>query len=381
MFAMTRSFVCLVGILTMACGGGGDGKCGPTDPGCGPPPPPPVDVCPNIGGNQATVPEGMIKNSAGECVNAPPNNTRDTIMPVFAPADSFDVAPVGVFVDFISTDSVSAPYSAWYVGTGLSVPKGASGRLCIRGGEKYESRCWNITASSGARFAAVLHPKCWSIRMGRFAGSTKCLSSTDLKAVVGGGDGASFYHQWVGPASLFPWGLAESHLPVKVKLADPYSAGENWSASDSALIASQIEVVNQDWGRQVLVMAGRTNDTLPAVGSITVMRKADNSLTNHGLPLGLSGVAGEFNSGRVIMAKGGLAGERNVANVSHEFLHVLGFGHTDRWVTHMYSLATEASKAKVAPDYKFTAEDVTGFQLAYAIREQAKRININLSWF
>src|ERR687897_3928183 len=35
-------------------------------------PPPPVDVCPNIAGVQTTVPPGMIKDAAGNCVNPPP---------------------------------------------------------------------------------------------------------------------------------------------------------------------------------------------------------------------------------------------------------------------------------------------------------------------
>ena len=35
-------------------------------------PPPPTDVCPNIGGNQAEVPEGMVKDEEGDCVTPPP---------------------------------------------------------------------------------------------------------------------------------------------------------------------------------------------------------------------------------------------------------------------------------------------------------------------
>ena len=35
-------------------------------------PPPPADVCPNIGGNQADVPEGMVKDEQGSCVTSPP---------------------------------------------------------------------------------------------------------------------------------------------------------------------------------------------------------------------------------------------------------------------------------------------------------------------
>ena len=35
-------------------------------------PPPPTDVCPNIDGNQATIPEGMVKDEQGNCVTPPP---------------------------------------------------------------------------------------------------------------------------------------------------------------------------------------------------------------------------------------------------------------------------------------------------------------------
>jgi uncharacterized repeat protein (TIGR01451 family) len=36
------------------------------------PPPPPVDVCPNIPGDQAEIPPGMIKDEEGNCVTPPP---------------------------------------------------------------------------------------------------------------------------------------------------------------------------------------------------------------------------------------------------------------------------------------------------------------------
>ncbi len=42
--------------------------------GCGVTPPP-VDVCPNIDGNQTEVPAGMVKDSSGNCVTPPPATT------------------------------------------------------------------------------------------------------------------------------------------------------------------------------------------------------------------------------------------------------------------------------------------------------------------
>jgi hypothetical protein len=41
--------------------------------GCTPPPPP--DQCPNIAGNQASVPTGMVKDASGNCVTPPPPPT------------------------------------------------------------------------------------------------------------------------------------------------------------------------------------------------------------------------------------------------------------------------------------------------------------------
>jgi hypothetical protein len=40
-------------------------------------PPPPTDECPNIQGNQATVPAGLIKDASGNCVTPPPPPTDE----------------------------------------------------------------------------------------------------------------------------------------------------------------------------------------------------------------------------------------------------------------------------------------------------------------
>ena len=48
---------------------------------CVTPPPPPTDVCPNIEGNQATVPAGMVKDGQGNCVTPPPRQPTPTTPP------------------------------------------------------------------------------------------------------------------------------------------------------------------------------------------------------------------------------------------------------------------------------------------------------------
>src|SRR4029079_13356928 len=52
---------------------------------CVTPTPPPTDVCPNIDGNQASVPGGLVKDEHGNCVTPsppPPTVKTDEVMDV-----------------------------------------------------------------------------------------------------------------------------------------------------------------------------------------------------------------------------------------------------------------------------------------------------------
>jgi hypothetical protein len=52
----------------------------PATVGCVPPPPVPTDVCPNIAGDQPTVPAGMVIDPDGNCVTAPPIDVCPNIL-------------------------------------------------------------------------------------------------------------------------------------------------------------------------------------------------------------------------------------------------------------------------------------------------------------
>ena len=59
----------------------------PSVENCPPPDgPPPTDVCPNIEGNQETIPEGMIKDAQGNCVTPPPPPKQVTAAATFSEA-------------------------------------------------------------------------------------------------------------------------------------------------------------------------------------------------------------------------------------------------------------------------------------------------------
>jgi uncharacterized repeat protein (TIGR01451 family) len=57
---------------TVTWNGGEDSDSASVQVGCGSTPPPPADVCPNIDGNQASIPAGMVKDAQGNCVTPPP---------------------------------------------------------------------------------------------------------------------------------------------------------------------------------------------------------------------------------------------------------------------------------------------------------------------
>jgi uncharacterized repeat protein (TIGR01451 family) len=61
---------------TVTWEGGSDSDSASVQVGCGTTPPPPTDVCPNLEGNQATIPSGMVKDANGNCVTPPPPTVR-----------------------------------------------------------------------------------------------------------------------------------------------------------------------------------------------------------------------------------------------------------------------------------------------------------------
>ncbi len=61
---------------TVTWEGGSDSDSASVQVGCGTAPPPPTDVCPNLEGNQATIPGGMVKDANGNCVTPPPPTVK-----------------------------------------------------------------------------------------------------------------------------------------------------------------------------------------------------------------------------------------------------------------------------------------------------------------
>jgi hypothetical protein len=88
----------------------------PATVGCIPPPPPPVDVCPNIAGDQPTVPAGMVVDPAGNCVAPPPADVCPNI-PGDQPTvpQGYEKDPSGNCVPIV----VEPPFIACIVSSGV----------------------------------------------------------------------------------------------------------------------------------------------------------------------------------------------------------------------------------------------------------------------
>ena len=88
-----------------------------------PPPPPPTDVCPNIPGIQETVPTGMVKDASGNCVTPPPPAPPEVDL-VIAKEDSADPISVGRTVLYTITVRNNGPGKATGVVVTDTLPAG-----------------------------------------------------------------------------------------------------------------------------------------------------------------------------------------------------------------------------------------------------------------
>lgn len=325
-------------VVALAGCGGGDG---PTPPPPPPPPPPPMPV-----------------------------RTLDTLKVAFERPDLQDSWPSDVSVTAVlATGDRTVPIVTAGAEHDLVVPTGlASFPLRINGGAKYETRTWTVQSGQGRRYAAVLHPNCWTIRTGDFSGQNVCLSRSQLTSAPGSGDSYSFFMRWNSQEVSAPWGWRADLLPAQVRLVDP-SPGGPLNSSDSLDIDSLVRRVNSATGLNLLRMGGRVTDSIPSVGSITVLKRSSSNASN-GSPWTLG--SGDILSGKMSMSPGGF-----VSRFPHEGIHVLGVGHTCLWATLMESAAACSSQYSSW----FTTKDVAGIQMAYALRAQARRINANLSYF
>ncbi|MBA3656322.1 MAG: hypothetical protein H0W69_03105 [Gemmatimonadaceae bacterium] len=358
MKAFLKGLSCL--LVCAACGGAAGGGITP--------PPPPTDVCPNIAGTQTEVPSGMIKDNAGNCVTPPPVRIKDTLTVVIGRPDTLDLLPTDIFVDAVSTDSVTVQPTAWDAGFSLIVPTGqASIKLNFRGGSKYETRSYTVAGGNGLRYARVMHPNCWKIREGSFTGQTPCLSRAALTTPSGANDPLAFLKN----GGMAPLGWAVGFIP-KVSVVDPYDAGQNWTAADIASTALIVDSLNKAHGR-ILDMGTRSADTLPTEGVIKIIRESSESYQSIAIT---NSVAGEIHSVLIHVGKNAYPDLLNT--LGHEVMHGMGEGHTCMWVTWMGSSACPSNQSTTK---WFTAQDVAGSQIKDAIRAQSKKINANLSWF
>ena len=309
---------------------------------------------------KCTKPDAANFGGPAPCKDKVVVSTKDTSIFVFASEDASAPDPIGLVVTFTAGDkSYSAPYPKWEMPLLLVVDKNiGAGTLSVDGGSDYESKSWNNVSSGDVRHAAVLHPKCWTIRVGDYAGQTSCIPSAWLKADAG--DNTSFFER--PPNSATVWGWRETLFPVHVAFNTSYTA-QNLLDADTV-----IQHINRTFGFKMAELGAMASDTIPIQGYVTVV-KSQSVVESSAYIFGTDG--NDILSGVIHIVPGSLF------SFSHELIHDLGYGHTCKWKSRM---ASSTSCPNNRSDW-FTQEDVAAIQIGQALRSQVERVQADLSWW
>jgi hypothetical protein len=198
----------------------------------------------------------------------------------------------------------------------------------------------------------VLVPTTWRIPAGTYAGRDVVIDAA--KAMQRTGRTPAFWRlvplSGLAPRRLMGW--AESDLPIHIGFNRARSV-EPVSASDSAAFWSSARQMERDLGMQFFAPA-EMRDT----ASVHVVPVEIGVQGSEGHTFIASGAAGNADDGVVLFRHSGTLHDAHV--VTHELLHLIGFGHTDAWPT--VSLPAGGTETRL------TAHDVAYVQLAYRLR-------------
>ncbi len=215
----------------------------------------------------------------------------------------------------------------------------------------------------------VVLEKNWTIRSGRWAGTTVELSLE--KAYAKAGDGLSFYFR---DLQNF-WRTQD--LPIKVVL-DRQGSGVPITAQDSVVMWSFLTEMENELGQDVFVPANigdvqaiRIPDQLPLIfGGIGVVVRND-SLTARAASTWAHPISGQrdyYTGGLVQLSIHPLSSFRERLVVKHEFMHALGFGHTPNEMWYPGLMTNKQNRAD--PLYGFLIPEEVAYQQAwYAVSE------------
>jgi hypothetical protein len=199
----------------------------------------------------------------------------------------------------------------------------------------------------------VLVPRSWRVDAGEYQGQT--LGIDAVRAMTPSSTGAPFWRlapiSGRGLRTLLGW--RESDLPLRVAF-DRRRSSERIDAADSIAFWTTVAQMQRDLGAALFVPADMSSDT----GYTNFARIEISGQVAEGHTFVSWTQSGDINDGAIQFRHAATLREPGV--VTHELLHLLGFGHSTAWPT--ISRPTGGREARLTP------EDVAYVQLAMRLR-------------
>ena len=199
----------------------------------------------------------------------------------------------------------------------------------------------------------ALVPKSFRIAAGSYQGQVIPIDAAAAMSRVG--STAPFWrlvpYSGDGPRKLLGW--RESDLPLRIAFARERSS-EAITAADSIAFWEIAQRMERDLGRALFIPADASADTARA-GFIRVQVHPQAAEGHTFVAWAQSGDASE---GVLIFRRSSILRDAHV--VTHELVHLLGFGHSGSWPT--------VSQPSAGTQPGLTPQDVAHIQLAYLLR-------------
>ncbi|HMC56015.1 MAG TPA: hypothetical protein VKH19_12620 [Gemmatimonadaceae bacterium] len=198
----------------------------------------------------------------------------------------------------------------------------------------------------------ALVPTSWRIETGTYAGREVAIDAN--RAMQRTGRGAAFWRlvplSGTAPRRLLGW--ADADLPLHIAFNRARSV-EPVTAADSGAFWNAARQMERDLGMRLWEPAGMGDSARLAIVPVEIGVQGAEGHT-----FLASAAEGNANDGVVLFRHSTTLHDAHV--VTHELLHLIGFGHTNAWPT--VSVPAGGSEPRLTP------EDVAYVQLAYRLR-------------
>ena len=229
-----------------------------------------------------------------------------------------------------------------------AVPASAEGALRF-----HSVRLRRLSQRQLQNLRIALIPTSWRIDAGTYRGQTLSIDANIAMRRVS--DAAPFWRlapvSGIGPRTVLGW--LESDLPLHVAF-DRRGSSESISASDSVMFWDIAARMERDLGLSLFTPADMRDDTSRA----NFVRVEVSGQIADGHTFLSWSAAGDISDGVVKFRHATMLDEPHV--VTHELLHLLGFGHSNAWTT--------VSQPMGGREQGLTPQDVAYVQLAMKLR-------------